>query len=462
LKRRFTHRVISVSCLVLASSIAVKEYFTAPLLTVVETVDDATDPQGVELSAAEFLQEEQATAISASIDEAGDSPLSIKAETDDKTSNQVQNLPFAPNRSVDIQVQKGDTFRSLLIKNGLTSQTAQQVVDAIKKVHGVKDLKIGQKISINLVQESPESLVQVEKLTFKPTFEHEIILNGVKKQDTVSYEAVKKAIPLTKTVKRHSGKVKSSFYNTLSKLGVPVAIIKESTQALGYTINFQHSIKPGDPFEVLYEVNTDPEGNVVKTGQLRYIGIAPKNGSIQEVYTHNGSYYNAKGESVVKGLLQTPLEATKMRLTSKFGPRMHPVKGYTCDHKGVDYGASYGTSVMAAGEGVVVKAGYNGDYGNYILIRHSGGYETAYAHLSKIQVKVGAHVKQRQIIGNVGSTGLSTGPHLHFEVIKNGKHINPLTVKMLPSKQLLGKELSSFQLTKQQVDKQRQGQTIRT
>ncbi|HLD95076.1 MAG TPA: peptidoglycan DD-metalloendopeptidase family protein, partial [Alphaproteobacteria bacterium] len=412
------------------------------------------EPQGVELSASEFLQEEQATSISAFLEE-GDSP--VQGAHDALSFTNTPDVPFSSDRTVLFQVSKGDTFKSLLSKAGFDAQNVQKIIDSVKKVCSVKDLKIGQKITIDVHQDTPLSKAELKSLKFKPNLENEIILTSTKTNDTFNYDVVKKAIPLIKTVKRFKGQVKSSFYNTLLKQGVPVPVIKESIQVLSYGINFQHSIKPGDPYELLYEVTTDPEGTVVKTGQLRYVTILPKNGSIQQIYSHSGSYYNSKGESVVKGLLQTPLEATKMRLTSKFGPRMHPVKGYTRDHKGVDYSARHGTAVMAAGEGVVLKAGYNGDYGNYILIRHAGGYETAYGHLSKILVKPGTPVKQRQLIGNVGSTGLSTGPHLHFEVIKSGKHINPLSVKMLPSKQLAGKELSAFHLTKQQVDKQVEG-----
>lgn len=354
-----------------------------------------------------------------------------------------------------LHVGKGDTLMSLLLNIGVPKEEAHLAIQALKKVFDPKDLKIGQTIYVKYYQESPKSPLVIQKFFVKLHLEYEIHLTSTANE---KFQAKKQYVQLVKTVKRVDGVVNTSFYKAALNLNIPANIIKEAIQALSYNVNFQHGISQGDPFEILYEVYTDKSGRVVKTGSLKYVAFAPKD-QLHQIYYYQpindvARYYNVKGESVQRGLLQAPIDPTKMRITSKFGLRLHPIKGYTKQHKGVDFSAPQGTVVMAAGEGVIGKAGYNGNYGNYILITHNGGYQTAYAHLSKIHVRPGTKVKQMQPIGTVGATGLATGPHLHFEVIKGGTHVNPLTIKQLPTVQLNGKDLSHFNKLKKEVDLQ--------
>jgi len=234
--------------------------------------------------------------------------------------------------------------------------------------------------------------------------------------------------------------------------------VREAINALAYDINWQHDPKSGDKFEIVYVIYQDETGNIIKSGELKYAAFAP-GGNMRRIYRFQpkkGSpgYFNEKGESVIKTLLQTPMDPSKMRVTSKFGTRMHPILKFSKHHKGTDFGCPYGTQVRSAGDGVVVRASYWGHYGNYVMIKHNNDYSTAYAHLSKMKVKVGQRVRQGQPIGDVGATGRTTAPHLHYEVIYRGKHVNPQGVKQLPCAKLNGTELGRFRQAKLEIERE--------
>lgn len=355
-----------------------------------------------------------------------------------------------------LQVGKGDTLGSLLTNIGITREEAEKATKALKKVVNLTSLKIGQAIDVRFKQDNNQGDSHLISINIKPNLEHEVVLT---KNKQGQFNAVKNTVPLTRVLKRIEGNVQSNFYSAALKNGAPANIVKEAVSALSFNMNFQHGIQKGAPYEILYEVFHDKEGNLVKTGDLKYVALAAS-GTLHRVYHYktksSAGYYNAKGESVVRSLLQTPIHPSQMRVTSKFGLRQHPIMGYTCQHKGVDFGAPAGTDVMSAGDGVVTKAGYSGNYGLLVRIKHSGGYETVYAHLSKLGngIRPGAVVRQKQIIGKVGSTGRATGPHLHHEVIHNNVHINPQNIKQLPTSKLAGKELAQFNLVKKEIETQ--------
>lgn len=280
----------------------------------------------------------------------------------------------------------------------------------------------------------------------------------IEKNSDGSFSASLIKLDVKKTFKRVDGTINSSFYKTIVKMAIPEKVVKETVDYLSHIMNFQHGVKKGDRFEIMYEEQRDADGRLHKVGGLVYVGFI--NGrTFHKLYQHstNGitDFFDETGRSVRRSILQTPLDPRKMRVTSAFGRnRLHPIRGYRRDHKGVDFGAPTGTLVKAAGQGVVVKMGYFGDYGRYVKIRHGNGFETAYAHLSRFasNLKKGMKVNQNQVIGYVGSSGMATGPHLHFEVIKNGVHINPMTVKSTPSQQLSGRDLRYFQQTKRNIE----------
>ena len=349
-------------------------------------------------------------------------------------------------RQVTIKISQGDTMMSVLANvAAFSKEQSHAAIESLKNIYNPKALKVGQEICIRYKTATEAQAADLLGIEFKTTAGHNISLLA----EAGQFVAKKHELQLIKSQRQVQGKINSSFYSAALRQGVPAQIIKEAISALSYDINWQHDPKAGDEFEILYDVHEDKEGNVVKVGDLKYAGFAP-NGAWRGIYAFQAAgagvnYFNDKGESVVRSLLQTPVDPTKMRITSRFGRRNHPMLGYTKMHKGVDFGAPAGTPVMASGEGVVVKAGWNGAYGNYVLVRHNSEYSTAYAHLSKVSVKAGQKVKQRQIIGNVGSTGRSTGPHLHYEVIYRGQHINPQSIKQLPTAKLVGKDLARFQ-----------------
>jgi murein DD-endopeptidase MepM/ murein hydrolase activator NlpD len=351
-----------------------------------------------------------------------------------------------------ILINKNETLMTILTNLGLARKHATQAISELKKVYNPRAIKEGQELSIEYTLGNGENSAQLKSLSFKTTAGNSIELKYEKDQ----FIAQKIELKLLKTLRKVEGNINSSFYSAALKLGVPAPIVKEAISALSYDINWQHDPKSGDEFKILFEVFEDEEGNVIKTGDLKFAGFAPQ-GNWKRIYafkTSSGSgFYNDKGESVIKSLLATPLDPTKMRITSRFGRRTHPILGYSKLHKGIDFGAPTGTPVSSAGDGIVLKAGWNGAYGNYVLVKHNNQYSTAYAHLSKINVKVGQRVRQRQNIGAVGTTGRSTGPHLHYEVISNGQQVNPLSIKQLPAVRLNKEEMAQFQNVKAMCDK---------
>ena len=223
----------------------------------------------------------------------------------------------------------------------------------------------------------------------------------------------------------------------------------------GYDVDFQRDIHSGDKFEMLVESFYDEDGKKVRDGNVLFSSLTLQNRKI-EIYMHKINdkveYFDAKGNSVRKSLLRTPINGA--RVSSGFGMRRHPILGYSKMHKGVDFAAPIGTPILAAGSGTIVYMAKKGGYGNYVQIMHNGDYSTAYGHASRFNKKFrnGSKVKQGDIIAYVGSTGRSTGPHLHFEVIYKGSQINPAKVKATSGIRLSGKDLIKFKLSKSEID----------
>ena len=230
-----------------------------------------------------------------------------------------------------------------------------------------------------------------------------------------------------------------------------------------YSIDFRRDIKKGDKFEIIFENHLTPDGKLVKTGNILYASLQLRKDKIA-LYRYkdksgNVDYYDEKGYAMKKTLYRKPLAFQAARISSPFGKRRHPIKKKIIVHWGVDYAAPKGTAIYAGGDGVVQKAGWNGGYGKYIKIRHNSEYSTAYGHMSKIAkgIRPGTRVKQGQIIGYVGSTGLSTGPHLDFRVHENGKPINPLTIKSQPKKPISPANMPQFSIVRDSVVRLLQG-----
>ncbi len=353
------------------------------------------------------------------------------------------------------QVASGDSMMSLLVRIGVSRDEATQAIQAIKRVYDPRELKVGQDVSVRYRKDSSHN-ASLLSLSFKASHNNEIML----KAENGLFTAKKYEIALKKIQKLIEGRIDSSFYSAALKKGVPAQIVREAINALSYDINWQHDPSPGDPFAIVYDTYQDTNGNDVRPGSLKYVSFSPggKN-QARQVYRFQPvkgtpGYYDANGMNVVKSLLQTPMDPSKMRITSKFGRRKWNPVGYSTNHKGTDFGAPIGTPVRAAGDGMVIKANYWGHYGNIIQIKHHNGYVTAYAHLSAMHVKIGQRVRQGQMIGKVGRTGRTTGAHLHYEVIRNGVHVNPQSIKFMPKARLNSKDLASFRVIKQQIEKE--------
>ena len=245
------------------------------------------------------------------------------------------------------------------------------------------------------------------------------------------------------------GTINSSLYKSAVKLGMPENTLFEMVRLLGFSVDFQREIRKGDSFEVMFTKQIDLiENRVIDTKPINFVSIILSGHELnffeyKDKYGFSG-YYDENGKSSKRTIMKTPINGA--RLSSKYGSRRHPVLGYTKMHRGVDFAAPRGTPVFAAGDGIVEKAGWNGSYGRYIRIRHTGTYKTAYAHLSGInkKVKTGKRVSQGKIIGYVGSSGRSTGAHLHYEVLLNNQQINPMRVKLPSGKNIPKKDLNRY------------------
>ena len=252
----------------------------------------------------------------------------------------------------------------------------------------------------------------------------------------------------TRHLYRADGKVGESLYQTGLKHGVPERIMTEMASMLGYLVDFQRDLKPAHDFVVIYEQYLNANGTRGRVGRLVYAGIQ-LNGRRYGVWSFKlkdgrVDYFNSKGRSIRTALLRTPMDGA--RISSEFGPRKHPILGYTRLHRGVDFAAPKGTEVYASGDGVVEKAGRAGGLGVHIRIQHAEGYSTVYGHLLRLAkgLKKGDKVKQGQVIGLVGSTGLSTGPHLHYEVWREEQAIDPASIKFETRLALAGDALAAF------------------
>ena len=246
------------------------------------------------------------------------------------------------------------------------------------------------------------------------------------------------------------GVIKSSLYLSAVKSGVPENTLLEMINLLGFSVDFQREIREGDSFEIMFTKEIDLLKNrLMQTKPITYVSINLSGNKLgfYKYYDEYGfpQYYDKNGNSSKRTIMKTPINGAK--LTSRYGNRKHPVLGYTKLHRGLDFAAQTGTPVFAAGDGIIEKAGWNGSYGRYIRIRHTGTYKTAYAHLSRIhkKIKIGSRVSQGKTIGYVGSSGRSTGAHLHYEVLRNNKQVNPMNIKLPAGKNIPKQELAAFE-----------------
>jgi murein DD-endopeptidase MepM/ murein hydrolase activator NlpD len=354
-----------------------------------------------------------------------------------------------------VEVEKGDTLIDILLDSGVDRSEAAGAIEALDGVFRPKDLQPGHEITLSFdkfaADPAGEAGVQLASLSLQPSIERDVVVN---RGDNGAFVASAIERPLELQVALGAGRIDSSLFEAGQDAAVPIDMMTQVIKAFSYDVDFEREIHPGDRFEVVYERYEDEDGRLARSGDLLYAALV-QNGIAKEIYRFEDSegrvdIYNARGESVRKELLRTPLDI--VRITSKFGMRKHPILGYSKMHKGVDFAASTGTPIFAAGDGVIVKRGKQRGYGNYIQIKHNSKYATAYAHMSRFAkgLKQGSKVHQGDVIGYVGSTGMATGPHLHYEVLVDGKQINPTSVK-LAGRKLQGNDLRHFEALKAEM-----------
>ncbi|MCF8468650.1 MAG: peptidoglycan DD-metalloendopeptidase family protein [Sneathiella sp.] len=357
-----------------------------------------------------------------------------------------------------VSVGKGDTLIKVLTRAGADRNESHEAISALNEIFDPRNLKIGQDVTLyfdssNNDQEGDAGEPSLVRVSLKEDVDRQL---AAVRTPGAGFTAQETILELDKKMVRAGGIIESSLFLSAAQAGIPTKTIIDLIRIFSYDVDFQREIQPGDSFEVYFERFADENGQILKDGAIHWASmtLSGKTITVYRFKTDDDGftdYYGENGRSIKKTLMRTPIDGA--RLTSGFGKRKHPVLGYTKMHRGVDFGARSGTPIMAAGNGVVEMAGRNGGYGNYVRIRHNSEYKTAYAHMSKFAngIHKGSHVKQGQIIGYVGTTGRSTGPHLHYEVHKNDHQINPLSVKLPAGRKLGGKMLTAFNKFTEQV-----------
>ena len=348
-------------------------------------------------------------------------------------------------------LQEGETFTGALKQADLQDDEINDVVNIISKKIDLRKLNVGTLIETYTKSINDKKIIN--EIIIYPDIEKKIYVKKVNNK-FVAGEDKKK---LFSKLKLYEVEIHNSIYESLKKIDTPDEIIMEFVQLYSFDIDFQRDIRKGNKIKIFFEIYTDSQNNYIKSGNINFSEIILDDESY-ELYRFQSEgdefveYFNSDGKSATKALMKTPINGA--RLSSGFGMRKHPILGYNKKHQGVDFAAPTGTPIMAAGTGHIEFVGNNGGAGKYIRIKHLNGYKTSYSHLSKYAsgIQKNVKVRQGQVIGYVGNTGLSTGPHLHYEVIFNGKRINPMKMKLPSGKQLKDKNLEIFLAEKERIN----------
>ena len=362
--------------------------------------------------------------------------------------NYLLNQIRSPYLEYDYVVKDNDTVESILKKFSVKQSEINFVVTKIKKM-SLSNITPGQKVQFVLKRGKEKKNMEIVKVEYP-----------ISKTTFVNIDKSKNKLEITKNVTELfkkdvvvQGIISNNLYSSAIKVGMEPNIIVEFARIYGFEVDFQRDIRKGDVFEVMYERYLDDRNKKIKTGKILYAYLNVNNQKIK-LYRfgkkNDYDYFDERGRSIVKALMKTPINGA--RLSSPFGKRKHPILGFTKHHNGTDFAAPTGTPIMASGNGTVIKAGWCGNGGNCVRIRHNSSYTTGYGHMSKIATRTGRRVKQGQIIGYVGSTGMSTGPHLHYTVSYNGKFINSQKLKLPSGRILKGEERKLFEIARIKLD----------
>jgi len=356
---------------------------------------------------------------------------------------------------VETKIVKGDTLSAVLKRMGVSNEEATLSIKALRKVYDPRSLRKGDKVTLSLSSDASNGAEgRLLGLQVAEDFDR---IAGVALSLEGKFEAYEIVRALDKSLGRGSGSINSSLFEDGIKSGIPAGVMVNFIRLFSFDIDFQRDIQSGDKFDVLFDQFIDYDGSVVSSGDILYASLTTGKRTLTlyryEFSDGRANYFNDKGRSNRKALLRTPIDGA--RISSGFGRRKHPILGYSKMHAGVDFAAPSGTPIRAAGDGVIRRAGWNGGYGRYVRIRHNSIYQTAYAHMRRIAkgIKAGVRVQQGQIIGYVGSSGRSTGPHLHYEILKQGRQVNPRKVKFQSAEVLAGDDLAKFKNSREKISK---------
>ena len=343
-----------------------------------------------------------------------------------------------------LRLKSGEGLAQLLKRGGFSATDAQNAITMIRHHQSLRSLPIGYPVEVLKPSEHNSGALRVP---LDDDFDLTLAL-----LDSGSWASEITTRPIRSITSYVSGRIDSSLYKAGMDAGMTEAVFNTFVQVLGFSVDFQREIREGDRFEALFETKQDMITGETKPGAtLHFLSMTLSDQRI-DFFRHvhqdgTEGFYDEAGNSASRTLMRTPINGA--RLASGYGKRRHPVLGYSKIHRGADFAAPTGTPIMAAGSGVIEYAGWNGSYGKYVRLRHHGTYKTAYAHLSRISkaISPGTRVSQGQIIGRVGSTGRSTGPHLHYEIIVSGRKVNPMTVRLPAGRSMPENEREPFRKT---------------
>ena len=368
-----------------------------------------------------------------------------------KTVQEITNSLIPRYKIINYVSKSGDTYEDIIESLSIDKKEKKNLLETILKEKSLKILRINQKFTFKLDNLSDDKIIEFKIETDK---KNEIIFYKTKNQKNFISKKIKKNF-IKKLVYKETI-ITNSLYQSAINLGIKPNIILEFARLYGFQVDFQRDVWKDDSFQIIYEEFVNEDNYIVDTGEIIFANLSLQDTDFQlykyEYQKDKVDYFDENGKSIRKTLMKTPINGA--RLSSSYGKRKHPILGYTKMHLGTDFAAPSGTPIMASGDGKIMKAGWCGGGGNCVKIKHNSTYQTVYAHMSKFGrgIKKGVRVKQGQIIGYVGSTGLSTGPHLHYEVIENGKKINSQKLRLPSGKVLKGKEREMFEVDKIKID----------
>ncbi|MDB3974590.1 peptidoglycan DD-metalloendopeptidase family protein [Candidatus Pelagibacter sp.] len=366
-----------------------------------------------------------------------------------KTLNEIVNNLEPRYKKYNHKIKSGETFDKILSEYSIEREEIIAIKESLSKKFNINELNTNQKIEIILDKTNNK----IKEFIFQISNTEKIYLS--KNSEDLKFNEKILSVKLDKKIIYKENIILQSLYKAATDQNIPANTIIEFARIYGFQVDFQRDIRKEDKFQIMYEVFIDENKKIIETGEILFanLKLSGQDNSLYYFDKENlEGHYNKNGKSVQKALMKSPINGA--RLSSSFGMRKHPIDGYNKMHRGTDFAAPKGTPIMASGNGIVTKAGWCGGGGNCVKIRHNSTYETVYAHMSKFArgIKNGVRVKQGQTIGYVGSTGKSTGPHLHYEVIVNGKKVNSQKLKLPSGKVLKGKDREYFETAKIKLD----------